>query len=828
MRTGISWLDVKLGARMLVKYPGLTLVGGLAMAVAIAIGATSSQAFHALTAPALPLDDGERVVGIQNWDAAANRPELRSLHDFVGWREEVKSVQELGAFRSIGRNLIVPNGSTGPVTAAEVTASGFRVARVPALLGRTLAAEDEREGAPPVLVIGYDAWKSRFAGDPGVVGREVRLGNAVHTIVGVMPEGFAFPVNHGFWVPLRVGPSDYGRRQGPEVFVFGRLAPGATLGEAEAEMTAIGNKAATAFPDTHERLRPRVLPYTGLWFDGEAAWVLQLMQLLISMLLAVVCVNVAILVYARTAARGGEIAVRNALGASRRRIVTQLFVEALVLAGGAAVLGLVLARLALRPVKTALVGDAGGELPFWVDFGLSPGTILYVVGLVALASVIVGVVPGMKATGRQLQSSLRELGGGTGMKLGGTWTALIVAQVAVAVAVMPGAGLMGWELIRYGLTEPGFPAEEFLTARLEMDEQGGPSADTAASRRESESRFASFQAELVRRLEAEPGVSDVTFASHVPGANEMPGSVEVDGESAPAGSISGHQVQFLHVAVDFFDAFNVPVLTGRRFHAGDVSDEATAVVVNRNFVQQYLGGGNPLGRRLRYVETGEWAPPSGAEPERWYEIVGVVGNLPPNAIEPGVPAAKVYHVLAPRQVHSVSLAVHVQRGTPAAFAGRLRELTTALDPTLRLSEILPLDEVYRKDRLELHLMALAIGLVTLSVFLLSVAGIYALMSLTVTQRRREIGIRSALGAHPGQIVKAIFSRALSQLAVGLAVGGVAAAAIDRLAGGQLMNGQGLVVLPGVAALMAAVGLLAVVAPARRGLRIQPTEALREG
>ncbi len=824
MRTGISWLDVKLGARMLIKYPVLTLVGGLAMAVAIAIGATSSEAYYTLMSPTLPLAEGDRVVGIQNWDAAANHPELRSLHDFAAWREQAKSVQELSAFRTVERNLIIPNRQTGPVDVAEMTASGFRVARVSPLLGRLLVAEDERKGAPPVVVIGYDAWQTRFAGDPGIVGREVRLGNTVHTVVGVMPEGFSFPVAHYMWVPLRADPSDYERRQGPEINVFGRLARGASLDDAQAELTAIGVRTATAFPETNERLRPRVVPYAALFFNEEARLVLQLVQLLISMLLVVICVNVAILVYARTATRQGEIAVRNALGASRGRIVTQLFVEALILSAGAAVVGLVLAGLALRPVNAVLAGEMGaGGLPFWVSFGLSPATILYVVGLAFLAAVIVGVVPAMKATGRRLQSNLRELGGGTGLQLGRTWSTLIVAQVAFAVAVLPGVGFMGWELIRYGIAEPGFASGEFLTARLETDQESVPSAEAEAYQREADSRFASLQAELVRRLDAEPGVSAVTFASGVPGADELTASIEIDGVSPPNGAAPSHQVRTLRVDVDFFDAFRVPTLTGRQFQSADLSGAATAVIVNRLFVQQFLGSANPLGRRFRYV-----APSSDAEPGPWYEIVGVVNNLPANAIEPGMPEAKVYHPMEPGQVHPVSLAVRVRGGSPAAFAGRLREITTSLDPTLRLDDILSMDEVYRKDRLEIQLGAAAIALITLSVLLLSAAGIFALMSLTVSQRRREIGIRSALGAHPGQIVRAIFSRAATQLAIGLVVGVLLAIVLEKLTGGGLMDGRGIVLLPIVAALMAAVGLLAVVGPARQGLKIQPTEALRGG
>ena len=825
MGAGMSWLDFKLGLRMLIKYPALTLVGGLGMAVAIAIGASFFTISYSYIQPTLPLDEGERVVGIENWDGGANDQDRRSLHDFVTWRDELESVEDLGAFRTVGRNLIVPDGPTEPVGVAEMTASGFRVARVPPLLGRTLVEEDEREGALPVVVIGYDVWQTRFAGDPAIVGRDVRLGNTMHTVVGVMPEGFAFPINHSFWAPLQADPADYERRQGPEIYVFGRLAPGVTLEEAQAELTTIGQRTAAAFPETHGQLRPLIVPYTALpgIFSGTS-WEFFLAQLLLSMLLVAVCANVAILVYARTATRHGEIAVRTALGASRLRIVAQLFVEALVLSAGAAAVGLVIARLALRQVDFFLAQAFDGQLPFWMDLGLSPGTVVYVVGLTVLAAVIVGVVPAVKATGRRMQSALRQLGGGTGMRFGRTWTVLVVAQVAFAVAVLPGAVFHAWEFIRRGIAEPGFAAEEFLTTRLEMDRETPPSAEAEAHRREFASRYGDLQVELVRRLEAESGVSAVTLASSLPG-QEPTARIEVDGVPPPAGSASGSRVRFLRVDGNFFDAFDVPILTGRQFRSGDLDTASTAVIVNRAFVQQFLDDGNALGRRVRYLGTRDRRPRSDSESGRWYEIVGVVGDLPANTMDESV-QTRLYHPMAPGQLYPVSLALRVRGAAPASFAGRLREITTALDPTQRPQEIRPLDVVLREEQGLYRLGAWAFGLVTLSVLLLSAAGISALMSFTVTERRREIGIRSALGADPRRILGSIFSRALGQLVIGGVVGVMLAALLERLTGGALMAGQGTVLLPAVAVLMIAVGLLAAVGPARRGLRIQPIEALR--
>lgn len=455
-----SWLDFKLALRLLVRYPGLTLVAVLGMAVAIAISAGAFAIIYTLVDPALPLDEGERIVAIETWDAAAKNPERRILHDFLTWRDELQSIQDVGAYRQVSRNLIAPGGQPEAVRVAEISAHAFRVARIAPLLGRPLLDDDEQPGAAPVLVIGHDVWRHRFAGDPAIIGRTVQLGDGIYSVIGVMPAGFAFPVRHGFWVPLRSDPLHYDRRKGPELTVFGRLAPGASLDSAAAELTTIGQRTAAAHPRTHEQLRPGVLPYTFTFFDIDdpsTAWTAHLLQFLITLLLVIVCVNVAILVYARTATRHGEIAVRSALGASRGRIVGQLFVEALVLAAAAAVAGLVLTSVGLTQVNSAL-SQLFPQIPFWWNFELTLGVMVYVVGLTGLAAAIVGVVPALQATGRRVQSGLRRIssGGGSGMQFGKPWTVMIVVQVGIAVGLLPAAVFHAWDSARYGFADRDF------------------------------------------------------------------------------------------------------------------------------------------------------------------------------------------------------------------------------------------------------------------------------------------------------------------------------------------------------------------------------------
>jgi predicted permease len=838
LTTGMSWMDFKLGFRMLIRYPGLALVGIFGMAVGIAIAAGAYSIIGAFTNPAVPLDEGDRVVSIQNWDPEINRAERHLAHDFAAWRTELTSVVDLGAYRQIGRNLIAPGVQPETLRIAEMSASGFRLARITPLLGRYLVDDDEHEGAPLVVVIGVDLWRRRFASDPNIVGRPIQLGPASHTVVGVMPEGFRFPIDHGVWVPLRLSTSRYARGQGPELQVFGRLAPGATLETAQAELTTAGQQAAIAFPQTHRRLRPKVLPYTYPFFsieDPSTLWLARLVQYVMALLLVVVCVNVAILVYARTATRQGEIAVRTALGASRGRIVGQLFVEALVLSAVAALAGVALASFGLTQVNAAMK-VAYGALPFWWRFGVSPGMLLYVVALTVIAAAIVGVLPALKATGRRVQTGLQRMssGGGSGMQLGKTWTILIVAQVGFAVALLPSAVFHAWSTMRYGTQDPGFAAHEFLTAHVALDRATTTTASADVSEENYAARYADRHAELVRRLRSEPAVSAVTFALDVPG-EEPSVFVEAEGIAAPgkagdyslaAGSSMGHVSRFSRVSLEFFDFFDVALLSGRMFRPGDADRGSSAVIANRAFVNQILGGGDAVGRRIRYVGRGGDTRADHVELNRWHEIVGVVSDFPSNPTEPGASQAKLYQA-APLQAYPVMLAVHVRGTTASSFIPRLREIGARLDPNLQLRNIGTLDAILREEQDMMRLVAIGLGAVTASVVVLSAAGIYALMSFTVARRRKEIGIRAALGADPADILRSICARAALQLAIGASLGVVTALGLELLTDGELMNGNGAIVLPIVATLMLLVGLAAAVGPARRGLRIHPIEALRE-
>jgi hypothetical protein len=393
------------------------------------------------------------------------------------------------------------------------------------------------------------------------------------------------------------------------------------------------------------------------------------------------------------------------------------------------------------------------------------------------------------------------------MQLGRVWTALIVAQVGITVAMLPAATFWPGAMLAVGSADPGYPAEEFLRARLSMDRDGSaPDAEVLANR----------AADLHRRLDAEPGM-DASFALRFPGVEEAPARIEMEGVAQPPGVLVNH------VGPDLFDAFDVPIVAGRAFVDADTR-QGSSVIVDQMFVDRVAGGANVVGRYVRYVQRYDSRD---AEPGPWLEIVGVVPAFVPPTLPPpfNEPEPRIYHAAAPAQDGATLLIVRIRNRAATEFAGALRSITATVDPALLLNQLTTGSR--HELRQWLRAFALGITLVTLSVLLLSAAGVYAMMSFTVARRRREIGIRSALGADPRRILTSIFARAGAQLGAGVLLGLLFAIALEWGSDGRFMGGRPFFVLPSVALIILMVGLLAALGPARRGLAIQPTEALRE-
>jgi putative ABC transport system permease protein len=647
----------------------------------------------------------------------------------------------------------------------------------------------------------------------------LRLGNVPHTIVGVMPEGFRFPLAHSFWVPLRLNPVNYPRQQSPVVRVFGRLSPGATLEAAQPELTVLGATAATAFPDTHEHLKPRIVPYIDSIFRGfsaDSATEVFWGNLLSVLLVFLVCGNVALLMFARAATRENEILVRTALGAGRGRIMGQLFVEALALAMVAALVAVTFAQLAWHSLFAMVTENMfENRVPFWMHSSVSPRTLVYAALLTLVAAAIAGLLPGLKVT-RGLGTRLRQSGpGGGGLRFGGIWTVLIVMQVAVmAIVPTPVIAIYGDVAKWARAANAGLVPEQYLAVTMAMDREEVPGAAGSTFT----GRFAAATQELERRLEAEPGVTGVTVASVLPLMDHPWRTIDIDEESVARGerSSSPHYVSSARVALDFFDVLDTPILSGRAFHSGDLQPGARTVIVNQSFAQVVLGGNNPIGRRLRYSDlTQQNAAKSANQP--WHQVVGVVRDfgVDPEGRDPR--RARIYHPLVPGGSYPVRMAVHTM-GDPLLFAPRLRSIARDVEPTLQISEIARFDQVAAAGARTMTLLFWLFLALAFVVVLLSLTGIYSVLAFTASQRTREVGIRVALGGRPRHVVAVLFRGPMTQIVLGILIGLVIA---DRLSEGDMVR---VIAVYGCA--VVAISALATLGPVRRALRIQPIDALR--
>jgi predicted permease len=837
--TFMSWLDIKLGGRMLVKYPGLTIVGGLAMAFAILVGIVIFQFAGLFLYPSLPLANGDRIVALGLQDVAENEEEPKALFDFISWKESLGTVENLGASRDAIRTLITADGDARPAFVAEMSSSGFTVAQGQPLMGRVLTPADEQPAAPAVAVIGHELWTTRFGSDPNVLGRTVQLGEEHPTIVGVMREGFAFPVSHEMWVPLKTAGLDQAPRSGPAIAIFGTLAEDQTLETAQAELTTHGRRLAAEQKATHERLEPRVVRYADMMAMGGNGEDLQFMLLIysfIGMLVTLICGNVGLLLFARAASRESDLTVRTALGASRGRIVSQLFAEALVLGGLAAIVGLAVADLFLRNWAMTFLEANYGKLPFWWDLSLSPATVVAAILLTVLAATVAGVMPALKVT-RGMGDRLKQTTAGAGgLRFGGVWTVVIVAQVAVTV-VFP--AVVWFENVQLGRMQdfnPGFATEQFLAVELERDSPVGDTSLVDVSI-ERDPRAAAMLEELRDRVAVQPGVAGVTFADALSGGELPERSIELGYDSAEAASRNPEEpMPIRHATVvetdtSYLGALDAPILAGRGFNAADAEPGAQVAIVDQAFVNNVLQGRNPIGQQVRFTR-----PTNPAGPGEWYTVVGLVGKLDSGVPYRKGPFAGFYLPSTPDRLGSgLFMLIRVRGGDPMTVAPQVRQIAAAVDPSLRLVKLQRLNEVNDGMLWVIRLWMTVTAVMSSVALLLSLAGLYAVMSFTVARRTREIGVRVALGGSRQRILAAIFRRPLIQMGLGVLAGISVIAVMTALfpytdgpgaGAAEGLTATAIAMQAGYAALMFGVCMLSCVVPTRRALKVEPTVALR--
>jgi putative ABC transport system permease protein len=806
-------MDITLGARMLVKSPGLTVIAVIALAVAFGAGATYLEFVNGMVRPSLSHPGGDRLIGILSRDIEKNSIEKRVLADFRVWRDQLTLLEDLVAWQEVADDLVTSDGRAEPAAGVKISAAAFRLTPASPLMGRPLVDGDEHGSSPAVAVIGEALWTSRFNRDPQIVGRTVLIGSDPLTIVGVMPKAYGFPVNHNLWIPFRDQGEPLQRGEGPPISIAGRLAPGISVSEAAAELSAVAARGTTADVGAGQQLRREVKAYVpsivaGLDLNRQVV-ALYTVNLVFVALLLLCAANVATLVFGRTVTRGAEITVRTALGASRGRIVAQLVAEAGVLSSIAAVIGLSAARLALGSVRSAWEQGLGSAMPFWWHEQLGLETYLYTFLLVAIAASIIGGIPALKATGPAMQHRLKDAGAGSTMKFGKLWTGVIVSQVAVTVVFLLSVVALGWAIItlEQQYREVSFRRADYLTASLTFTGEQNVS-DVAEAYRTRQ--------ELLRRLRQAPSIAHVTYTTRLPGADQEDTDVDIDGVTS--------SVRVAHVGPDFFETFARPVVAGRGFTEGELATGANVAIVDESFVRHALGGRPAVGQQIREPHGG-----AGGAPGPFIEIIGVTADIS-TAERKTIKDARVYRPIGALPVSPVRLVVHAQSGYRAQglaeVATVLRE-TAATSRGIVVSSAGPMDGGGQGNVIGYVFTALAIiGAIAL---LLSTAGIYALVSFTLARRIRDISIRIALGASPRRIITGILWRVMLQIGAGLVAGalpGIAIVGSVAATAGRNALVSGISAAAAAAVFVFAIAIAACSAPLRRALCVDPTEALR--
>jgi len=801
----ISAVEVRLALRLMRKQPVMTLTSVVALGLGIAIVAGAFSLFQQVLYGELPFSDGDRWVVIETYAEESRERLPLDLERLRSFRESAPAFVYIGASGGSQFNVLHENGEIERIAGARITPGTFEHLPYVPTLGRLFVSGDGMPNAEPVALIRESLWERRFFRSPDVLGQPVGIAGDQYLIVGVLPDGAGYPADGEIWVPIEeeaLGATDDRAPVGSRL--VGILAEGATTDQAAAQLSQLSARVSApgrgAVAQRHE-----VTPVTRTLLSPQVQIGMTVFMTILMLVFLVISANVANLVVARTSRRAPELAVRTALGASRARLIGQLFVEVLVLGVLAAVLGLFGASGILGLYDRVL-----DELPFWVDLHLDPMTAVVVAVLALLAAGVMGVIPALRATRKPPGDSLRAAGRGGSLSIGVFGRTMIAAEVALSVMLLGIAVLFAKGFQDYMSPAFQLPDDRVLTATLFLD------LDASDLKEGGAATVSDSSAVVIRHLSqsmaAMPGVNAVSTASSLPRISPIPEPMELEGraELIPTAIVS--------VAPGMFSVFEVEPILGREFEESDVLPAApSVVVVNESFAVQNYGTNQVLGRRVRLAEAA-----ADGEPARWREIVGVVPNV--MEVVGSANAAGVYYPITPREF--LYIAINVD-SDPLTFAAPLRRAAYDLDPRLNVANIVRLDDVGAENRVALGAMSSAMTGLGVMTLLLSLAGVFSIVSLTVTQRTREIGVRVALGATPLSIIWSLLRRLGLLVVAGAVVGALAGyqASKVRLFVFAIPEGQWWL-FPALVALMGAAGAVACWMPARRALAIQPVEALK--
>ncbi len=659
-------------------------------------------------------------------------------------------------------------------------------------------------------MLGYEVWRDRYGKDPEIVGKTIRAGGRPTTVIGVMPEGFRFPFDSNVWLPVQMDALQLERREGRWFEVFGRLRTDVTIDEARADLATISERLAVAYPETSGGVTSEIRPFTERYMPSQITAVLWVMQLAVFGVLLIACSNVANLLLARAVDRSKELAIRTALGASRTAVIRQLLVESLVLALVGGAIGLGMAWVGIDLFNASIVDI---QKPFWIDIALFPAVLAFAMLATLVASVVAGTIPAFKASGSGMHDVMKDASRGSSLRMSRLSGALVIGEVAVSCALLVAAGFMVKSILNAQSVDMGFAADHRFTARIGLPSLDYPDLD---SRRV-------FSDELEARLATLPGARQVTLASDLPGTGADQTWYGIESETY--GTDQDYPwANLMTVSSGFFATFDVRPVRGRVFVEQDREETEWVAVVNESFARRHFPVGQALDERIRFGRLDSDRP--------WMRIVGVVPDLHVGGGVGGIGDDErrremMYVPLAQWPEQTFSLAISTS-GEPLALTSAVRDAVSQIDSNLPIYEIDSMIGAIETRTWAFGLFGSLFAMFGGIALFMAAVGLYGVMAFTVTRRRQEMGIRMALGARPGDILRLVFRSGFVRLAIGVTVG---------LGLGFLLSSPLRVVLYGVdptdpivylaiVATLGLAGLLACLVPARRATRVDPVQVLK--
>jgi len=791
--------DIRFGFRSLSKRPGFTAIALIALALGIGANTAIFSLVNAVVLRPLPFPEPDRLVWVWgNIRNGGNRASVSPL-DFLDYREQNKTLENLAATMQLPVN-VTGNGDPERLNASAVTGNYFQTFGVTPVLGRGFTLENEKTGQDHVTVLSHDFWQRRFGGDPGIINKTIVLNGKATQVLGVMGRDVNLPQAAELWVPLTFDDPEMKMRKAHFLRPIGRMKPGVSLTQAQADLDLIAAQLEKQYPDSNTGWNTRLVSLREQLLGGSRTFVLILFGA-VGLVLLIACANVANLLLVRAASRQKEIALRTALGASRPRIMRQMITESILLAIMGGALGALLARFGVD----LLVSFSQNTLPPTVTVGVD-ATVLLFTFLISLATgLLFGLAPAFRTLQVNLIESLKEgvRGAGESGLRNRTRNVLVVVESAIAVMLLIGAGLLVRSLIALQGVDPGFDANNVLTMRL----------DLARNKYDTPEKTANFLTELQTRVGSLPGVETVGVISELPLSgqlNDLPFTVE----GRPAVTIDqAFGADFRRVNQNYFSALRIPFLRGRNFTEQELRQEEKPIIVSQQLVAQVFPNEDPLGKRL-----------ISAIGDTRHEIIGVVGDIRHNSLgSPPVPTMYFPTIETP----FTNLAIRT-KSDPLSVAAGVRKEIQAIDPDQPVAAVRPMASWVEQSVAAQRYSTMVLGLFAMLAVVLAATGIYGVMSYTVAQRTHEIGVRMALGARQHDVLKLVVRQGMMLAVIGVALGLIGAFALTRVMSTLLfqVTAKDPVTFVVVAVLLMAVAFVACFVPALRATKVDPLVALR--